>query len=96
MERLTESRTGAVFSMLTAAEVRDVGRAALDAGRPRFTFSGVPVETDGSQFGLDWEWGDTVGVDAFGFSLKPIARKIIIIVDEKGNERIDSTLEFEG
>jgi hypothetical protein len=41
----------------TANGVRESGRAALEDGEPRIRFTAEPVDTAGTRFGRDWDFG---------------------------------------
>lgn len=75
--------------------IRESGRAVLEEGRPVRIFKGRPLDTAGTRFGLDWNFGDKVRTRYRGFEFDSIIRTINISVHGRGEE-IRTKLEFEG
>jgi len=75
--------------------VREAGRTVLEGGRPRRRFGGTPLDTAGTRYGLDWNFGDRVTARYRGQEFTMIIRTVTISVDDRGRERISSRLEFE-
>lgn len=76
--------------------VREKGRAALEAGRPLRRFGGIPVDTRGTRFGCDWDFGDRVRARYRGEEFDAIIRAVTLSLDERGQETIQARLEYEG
>jgi hypothetical protein len=66
---------------------------ALEEGRPRVRFSGSLKDTPQTRFGIDWDFGDTVPVTAFGRQFDADVDAVTITVDENGLEDIDARIE---
>lgn len=75
--------------------VREAGRVALGAGRPKITFGGVPIDTRHSRFGRDWDFGYKVRARFHDQEFDSIVSTVAITVDENG-ESIQARLEYEG
>lgn len=76
----------------SANATREAGRAALEIGRPRRRFGGIPVDTAGTQFGVDWNHGDMVRAKYQGDEFDAIIRVTNITVrnmKEKVTARLD-------
>ena len=74
--------------------VRESGRAQLDLGKPRRRFGATPVDTRGTKFGRDWDYGDKVTARYRGFEFETIVRAVTLsVVNER--ETINGRLEFE-
>lgn len=76
--------------------VREAGRAALEEGRPRIRFSATPVDTAGTRFGIDWDFGDKVRSRYRNVEFNTIIRAVTISVDTNSEESIQARLDFEG
>lgn len=74
--------------------VREAARERLENGQPREIFTGRPVDTEGTRFGRDWNWGDKVTARFLGQEYEPIIRKLTIYLDQSGKEHIDTRLEY--
>jgi hypothetical protein len=75
--------------------VREAARAVLELGRPKRYFGGMPVDTLGTRFGVDWNFGDRVTARYRGEEFTMIIRVVTISVDEMGHETIDARLDWE-
>lgn len=75
--------------------VREAGRSTLEAGRPKVNFTATPVDTDGTQFGRDWDFGYKVKARYRNVEFDTIIRAVTISVDENGKEQIQAKLEFQ-
>jgi hypothetical protein len=74
--------------------VRELGRAVLDAHRPRQRFSGTPIDTGGMRFGRDWDQGDRVQRRHRGFEQDSIAAATTIALQRgTGLELIANRLD---
>lgn len=70
------------------------GRAALEVGRPRIRFTATPVDTAGTRFGTDWNFGDKVTARYKNIEFDTIIRAVTLSVDGSGKETIQAALEF--
>ena len=75
--------------------VREAARAELSEGRPKLRFSGVPVDTEGTRFGIDWDMGDKVTARYRGYTFVSIIRAISISVNDAGEETISARFDYE-
>jgi len=75
--------------------VREVGRWALYYGRPKFTFGGTPLDTAGSRFGIDWDFGDRIPARYRGVNFEILVNAVTLNVDDKGNETISARLDYQ-
>ena len=76
-------------------EVREAGRAKLAEGRPVRRFGGVPMDTQGTRFGRDWDFGDKVRARYRGQEFDAIIRSVVLSMDDSGQETIRAKLEYE-
>lgn len=76
--------------------VTQAARELLQAGRGRVVFSGTPVDTAGTRFGVDWEFGDRVRAQYRGREFDAIVRGVVIALDGDGQETISARLDYEG
>jgi len=76
--------------------VREAGRAALEEGRPRIRFTAQPVDTAGTRFGIDWNFGDKVRSRYKNVEFDTIIRAVTISLDSNRKETIQARLDFEG
>ena len=75
--------------------VREAGRMQLSEGRPRIRFTAQPVDTVGTNFGLDWDFGDKVRSRYKNVEFDTIIRAVTLSVENK-RETIQVRLDFEG
>ena len=75
--------------------VRVAGRNILVVGRPRRKFGAVPLDTRGTRFGRDWDFGYKVRTRYRGEEFDSIVRTVTISVDSAAKERIFARLEYE-
>lgn len=75
--------------------VREAGRAGLEEGKPRIRFTAVPVDTAGTRFGVDWDFGDKVRSRYKNVEFDTIIRAVAIAVENK-RETVQARLDFEG
>ncbi len=75
--------------------VREAGRAQLEEGRPRIRASATPVDTAGTRFGIDWDFGDKVRWRYKNVEFDTIIRAVTISVENK-REQVQARLDFEG
>lgn len=80
----------------TAAGVLSAARTVLDAGKPQLRFAGTPVDTQGTRFGIDWNYGDRVTASYHGYTFTAIIRMVNITVDSDGEEVITARFDSEG
>ena len=80
----------------TGDGVREAGRAMLEEGRPRRRLGGNPVDTRGTRFGRDWDFGYKVRARYRGQEFDAIVRAVTISVDGKGKETVQTRLDWEG
>jgi len=78
-----------------ADRVREVGRWALYAGRPMLKFGGIPLDTAGSRFGIDWDFGDRIPARYRGLNFEILVNAVTLNVDDKGNETITTRLDYQ-
>lgn len=76
--------------------VREAARAELTDGRPKLRFSGIPVDTEGTRFGIDWNVGDKVTAIYRGYKFASIIRAVSVAVDDSGEESISARFDYEG
>jgi len=76
--------------------VREEARAMLENSRAKIFFSATPVDTEGTRFGRDWNWGDKVIARYSGLEFQAIIRSVMITVRPGGGENITARLEYEG
>ena len=69
-------------------------RAALEQGRPRIRFTATPVDTAGTRFGTDWNFGDKVRARYKNVEFDSIIRAVTLSVDGSGKETIQAALEY--
>ncbi len=79
----------------TANGVREVGRAKLNAGAPKIRAGGIPVDTEGTRFGLHWNFGYKVAMKYRRREFDCIVRSVVLSVDRSGEESINARLEYE-
>ncbi len=73
------------------AGLSDQAAAAVRAGRPRTIFRGKVLDTQDTQYGVHWGWGDYLTAQAFGVSLDCRVEAITISVQAGGSyETIDA------
>ena len=75
--------------------VREAGREVLNEGRPRIKFSAIPMDTVGTRFGIDWDFGYLVQARYKNRQFNSIVRAVVISLDEEGNETISARLDYE-
>lgn len=75
--------------------VREAGRANLSEGRPKIRFNATPVDTVGTRFGRDWDFGYKVRARYRNIEFDTIIRATTISIDDNGNENIQARLEYE-
>jgi len=80
----------------TANGVREAGRAKLQAGKPIIRAGGVPVDTEGTRFGQDWDFGDRVRMRYRRQEFDCIVRAVVLRMAPTGEETIDARLDYEG
>jgi hypothetical protein len=76
-------------------EIREEGRQALERGRPVRRFSARIMETEGTQYMRDWNWGDKVTARYRRMEFPCIVRTVRIWLEESGRETIEARLEWE-
>jgi hypothetical protein len=76
--------------------VREVGRAALEKGKPIRRFGGIPLDVRGCRFGKDWNWGDKCRARYRGAEFEAIIEAVVIGVDDKNQEKIQAKLAYVG
>ena len=79
----------------TANGVREAGRAKLQENRGVVRAGGVPVDTEGTRFGLHWNHGDKVRVRYGRDEFDAIVRATVLRVNQHGEETIDARLDHE-
>lgn len=76
--------------------VTAAGNSALETGRPRVRFTAQPVDTAGTRFGIDWDFGYTVGARYLNNQFNSIVRAVTINLNSDGKEDIGARLDYEG
>lgn len=76
-------------------EVIAAGYSALIDGQPKIRFSATPLDTAGTRFGVDWDYGYKVKARYEGLEFNSIIRAVTISVDDKGQDDIRARLEYE-
>ena len=74
--------------------VREAGRAQLEEGRPKIRFTATPMDTAGTRFGLDWDYGYRVRARYKNIEFDTIIRAVTLTVDGNGKETIQTKLEY--
>lgn len=87
-EGFADARNQAASDGVSAA-----GRATLEEGRPRINFTATPIDTAGTRFGRDWDFGYKVRARYKNIEFDTIIRAVSISV-EGGKETIQAVLEF--
>lgn len=75
--------------------VLDAADRTLTEGKPRIHFTGEPVDTEGTRFGVDWNFGDKVRTSYANIQFDSIIRNVTINVDNSGMETVNARLDFE-
>jgi hypothetical protein len=77
--------------------VRESGRAKLEDGRPRIRFTAQPMDTAGTRFGIDWNFGDKAIARYRNREFDCIIRAVVISKDggDAGKEDISARLDYE-
>jgi hypothetical protein len=75
--------------------VREAGRSTLEEGRPFLRFTAQPVDTEQTRFGIDWDFGYTVGAKYLNRQFDCIIRAVTISLDSNGVEKIGARLDYE-
>lgn len=79
----------------TGNGVREAGRDALNNGRPRIQYSATPADTEGTRFGIDWDFGYKVRSKYLNREFDCIIRAVALTV-ENGKETISKArLDYE-
>ena len=74
--------------------VRESGRAQLEEGRPKINFSADVLDTKGTRFGRDWNYGYKVTTKYRSVEFSSIIKAVTISVDANG-EKIQAKAEYE-
>ena len=75
-------------------KVEQAGQAVLFAGRPIFRFGGIPLDTAGSRFGVDWNFGDRAKARYRKFEFAILINGITLTV-ENNKETIAARLDYQ-
>jgi hypothetical protein len=75
--------------------VREKARALLAVGEPIRRFGSVPLDTEGTRFGRDWNFGDRIRTRYRGQEFDAIVRAVQISLNDSGAETIRARLEYE-
>lgn len=73
--------------------VREVGRNQLEEGRPKINFSATLLDTEGTRFGRDWDYGYRVTTKYKNIEFASIVRAVTLQVDSSG-ERIQARIDY--
>ena len=79
----------------TTAALEAEGDAALEEFRPRQILTGTLHDTPGMQYGIHYQFGDILSVEAFGYHVDCRVKSVRVKVDQNGGEKIDIKLEGE-
>lgn len=77
----------------TDVGVYDAANAALNAGRPIVRFTAQPVDTEGTRFGVDWDFGYRVTAKYRNREFTPVIFTVALSVGDNG-ETIQARLDF--
>jgi hypothetical protein len=75
--------------------VREAARDRLTAGRPRIRFGATPVDTEGTRYGIDWDFGYKVGAKYLNRQFNTIIRAVTISLNDNGEETVQARLDYE-
>ena len=89
-ESFVDARNQSVDAAVWAA-----GRQGIREGRPRIRAGGVPLDTVGTRFGLDWDFGYRVAMKYRRLQFDCIVRAVVLSMDSSGQETIDARLDYE-
>lgn len=81
-------------SYTTTTGLNSEAESVVRAGRPRLVFSGKIQQTRGSILGVDWDWGDYVTAQEFGYILDARVDALTVRVGPQG-EQIDAVIRTE-
>jgi hypothetical protein len=76
-------------------EITARANAALEAGRPKVTFTGTLTDTYQYKLGIDWNWGDRITCSHFGRQFDGVIKEVSISVSEDGKETISVGIEVD-
>ncbi len=76
--------------------IREVGRAALENGKPIRRAGGSPLDVKGCRFGKDWNWGDRCRARCRGEEFDAIVAAVVLSVNDKSQEKVQAKLTYEG
>lgn len=71
------------------------GDAALDEYKPKQVLTGTIHDTPGMQYGIHYQFGDILSVEAFGYFVDCHVKSVRVKVDQDGGEQLDIKLEGE-
>jgi len=74
-------------------EVKAAGYAYLWNHKPKKRFGGVPLDTEGTQFGRDWDFGYRVRAEYRGVSYTPIIKTLMTGAGSDGKPFVQARLE---
>jgi len=77
-----------------ANAVQEVGRTALEEGRPNRRFVTGITDTKGTRFEVDWNFGDKIRTRYRGIEFDAIIRAVVLEL-KNGKEIVKARLEFE-
>lgn len=78
---------------LTDAQLEDAGLNALQAAQPIKKFSANLLDTKGSRFGVDWNFGDRVPARFMGLPFSALIKAVNLSVNNDGGETITARME---
>lgn len=79
----------------TTAALTEAGRSSLSDGKPKIRFTAEPMDTEGTRFGRDWDFGSKVRARYRSIEFDTIIRAVSITVNSSGEERIQARLDYE-
>lgn len=79
----------------TAAGVLDEAESSLAKGRPKRRFTAIVLSSEGSRYGLDWDFGDRITVEYLGEQFDGLIRIVRVNVNNEGLETVEGRVEVE-
>jgi len=73
-------------------DIQAAAESALEAGKPRRTFTARVRDSANTRYGRDWHWGDRLPVVYRDVNLDAVVTRLLVRVDGSGQERLDAGL----
>ena len=74
--------------------VISAGQDALNNGRPKVRFTAIPVDTEGTRFGIDWDFGYRVKAKYRNREFSSIINAVALSVDNSGKDTPQARLDY--